>query len=144
MTSEDSSFNDDAEPSSGTDPEIGEIKQFALTEDGLLKVYSVGGTTVLGFAGQDIPSEFNVAHHRAAISDLLKMHESSVVAFDLTGVNLVPSGMLGLLVSLRNLDGINPTVQVFNPSEDVREVLRISRLDTLIEVHEVDVSGDTD
>lgn len=143
MTSKDSLFSDDSQPGSGTDPEIGEIKQFALTDDGLLKVYSVGATTVLGFAGQDIPSEFNVAHHRSAISDLLKMHESSVVAFDLTGVKLVPSGMLGLLVSLRKLDGINPTVQVFNPSVDVRDVLRISKLDTLIEVHEVDVSGDS-
>lgn len=142
MTSEDTSFGDEPEPGSGTDPEIGAIKQFSLTDDGLLKVYSVGATTVLGFAGQDIPSEFNVAHHRAAISDLLKMHESSVVAFDLTGVNLVPSGMLGLLVSLKKLEGINPTVQVFNPSDDVREVLRISGLDMLIEVHQVDVSDD--
>ena len=122
------------------DPEMSELEQYSLTEDGLLKVYSVGPTTVLGFAGEDIPSEFNVAHHRAAISDLLKMHNSTVVAFDLTGVHLVPSGMLGLLVSLKKLEGINPTVQVFNPSTDVREVLRISKLDTLIEVHEVDLS----
>ena len=140
MTSEDNSFCDD--DSAGTEPEIDEIQQFALTDDGLLKVYRVGPTTVLGFAGQDIPSEFNVVHHRAAIFDLLKLHQSSVVAFDLTGVGLVPSGMLGLLVSLKKLEGIHPVVQVFNPSVDVREVLRLSRLDTLIEIHEVDVSED--
>ena len=110
-------------------------QQYALTEDGVLKVYSVGPTTVLGFDGQDVPSEFNAAHYRAAISDLLIANSSSVVAFDLDGVNLVPSGMLGLLVSLRKLDGVE-TVQVFNPSEDVREVLRLTKLDGMIDVRE--------
>ena len=69
-------------------------QQYALTEDGLLKVYSVGPVTVLGFSGKDIPSEFNVAHYRAAIADLLKINHSTTVAFDVTGVQLVPSGLL--------------------------------------------------
>lgn len=113
--------------------------QYALTEDGLLKVYSVGPTTVLGFDGQDVPSEFNAAHYRAAITDLLLANNSNVVAFDLTGVKLFPSGMLGLLASLRQLDGLSPTVQVFNASDDVKEVLQITKLNTMIEVHEIDV-----
>ncbi len=114
-------------------------KQYALTEDGLLKVYSVGPVTVLGFAGQDVPSEFNVAHYRAAISDLLKISNSSTVAFDLTGVRLVPSGMLGLLVSLTRIPNLPLTVQIFNPSADVREVLAITKLNRMIEICEVDV-----
>jgi len=113
--------------------------QYALTEDGVLKVYSVGETTVLGFGGQDIPSEFNAAHYRAAISDLLRANNSNTVAFDLTGVQLVPSGMLGLLVSLKKLDGLEPVVQVFNPSKDVTEVLQITKLNTMIEVHRGEV-----
>ncbi len=113
--------------------------QYALTEDGVLKVYSVGPTTVLGFGGQDVPSEFNAAHYRAAISDLLIANDCNVVAFDLTGVKLVPSGMLGLLVSLKQLNGLEPTVQIFNPCDDVREVLQITKLNTMIEIHQVDV-----
>ena len=113
--------------------------QYALTEDGILRVYSVGETTVLGFGGQDIPSEFNAAHYRAAIADLLIANKSTTVAFDLTGVKLVPSGMLGLLVSLRQLEGLEPVVQVFNPGEDVQEVLQITKLNKMIEIHEVDV-----
>ncbi len=113
--------------------------QYALTEDGLLKVYSVGPTTVLGFGGDDVPPEFNAAHYRAAIIDLLVANNSKTVAFDLTGVRMVPSGMLGLLVSLRNIEGLQPTVQVFNPSQDVQEVLQITKLNTLIEVHQVEV-----
>ena len=113
--------------------------QYALTEDGALRVYSVGETTVLGFGGQDVPSEFNAAHYRSAITDLLLANKCSIVAFDLTGVSLVPSGMLGLLVSLKKLDGLEPRVQLFNPSKDVEEVLQITKLNTLIEVHHVNV-----
>ncbi|MCA9049998.1 MAG: anti-sigma factor antagonist [Planctomycetaceae bacterium] len=110
-----------------------------MTEDGVLKVYSVGETTVLGFGGQDVPSEFNAAHYRAAIADLLMANNCQTVAFDLTGVRLIPSGMLGLLTSLRQLGDLTPTVQVFNPSDDVREVLRVTKLNTLIDVRQVDV-----
>ncbi len=127
--------NDDETSLAAEDHEV----QYALTEDGLLKVYSVGPVTVLGFAGHDLPSEFNVAHYRAAISDLLQLNKSSTVAFDLTGVRLVPSGMLGLLVSLSRIPGLPLTVQVFNPSADVREVLAITKLNRIIEIHEVNV-----
>lgn len=115
-------------------------QQFALTEDGLLRVYSAGEITVLGFGGNDVPSEFNAAHYRAAIADLVKVHHSTIVAFDLTGVRLVPSGMLGLLVSLTRIEGLPLRVQVFNPSSDVREVLSITKLNRMIEVHEIDVT----
>ncbi len=113
--------------------------QYALTEDGLLKVYSVGETTVLGFDGQDVPSEFNVAHYRAAIFDLLQANGCRTVAFDVTGLKYVPSGMLGLLVSVKKMEGLEPTVQLFNACEDIKEVLSLTKLDTFIEVHEVDV-----
>ncbi len=113
--------------------------QFPLTDDGLLKVYSVGPVTVLGFGGQDVPSEFNASHYRLAISELLKANHSSIVAFDVTGVRLVPSGMLGLFVSLTRIPDLPLTVQVFNPSDDLREVLAITKLNRFIEIHEVNV-----
>ena len=113
--------------------------QFPLTDDGLLKVYSVGPVTVLGFGGQDVPSEFSVAHYRLAISELLKANNSSIVAFDVTGVRLVPSGMLGLFISLTRIPDLPLTVQVFNPSDDLREVLAITKLNKFIEIHEVNV-----
>lgn len=112
--------------------------QYALTEDGVLKVYSVGETTVLGFGGNDVPSEFNAAHYRSAITDLLRSNNCSTVAFDVGGVRLIPSGMLGLLVSLRKIEGLTPTVQLFNPSPDIEEVLQITKLNTMIEVHQLD------
>lgn len=119
-----------------------DAQQYALTEDGVLQVYSAGRTTVLGFGGEDVPSEFNAAHYRAAIRDLLRAAECETVAFDLTGVRMLPSGMLGLLVSLRQLDGLTPHVQVFNACADIRNVLSMTRLDTMIEVREVELEGE--
>lgn len=130
---------DDFEPNVPAAEDLSQ--QFALTEDGLLQVYSAGIVTVLGFGGNDVPSEFNAAHYREAITDLLKANNSTVVAFDLTGVRFVPSGMLGLLVSLTRIAGTPLTVQIFNPSADVREVLAITKLNRMIELHEVDVDS---
>jgi anti-anti-sigma factor len=66
--------------------------------------------------------------------ELLELHDCKVLAFDLTGVKYVPSGMLGLLASLRR-QGIE--VHLYNPSSDVREVLEVTRLDQLFQVHEL-------
>jgi anti-sigma B factor antagonist len=115
--------------------------QYALTEDGALKIYSVGETTVLGFDGKDVPGEFNAAHYRAVITDLLRANQSHTVAFDLTGVRLVPSGMLGLWVSLSRVPDLPLKVQVFNPSDDVKEVLSITKLKNIFEICEVDVES---
>jgi len=115
-----------------------ESPQYALTDDGVLKVYSAGATTVLGFAGVEVPSEFNAAHYRAAIRDLLRSVSCDTVAFDLTGVPMVPSGMLGLLVSLRQLDELSLRVQVFNAGPEIRSVIAMTRLDTMIEVRDVE------
>ncbi|MCA9064329.1 MAG: STAS domain-containing protein [Planctomycetaceae bacterium] len=132
--------NESAEQNVGSPAAEDHVTQLALTEDGLLKVYSVGPITVLGFAGQDVPSEFNAAHYRAAISDLVRLHDSHTVAFDLTGVQLVPSGMLGLLVSLTRMKETPLKVQLFNPSDDIREVLSITKLDRMLELRVVEVN----
>ena len=38
------------------------------------------------------------------------------------------------------IPGLPLKVQVFNPSRDVREVLSITKLNRMIEVHEIDVT----
>jgi anti-anti-sigma regulatory factor len=58
------------------------------------------------------------------------------MAFDLTRVRLVPSGLLGLLASIRK-QGVE--VHLYNPSDDIREVLEITKLDEVLQMHTVDV-----
>lgn len=107
-----------------------------VTEDGVLHVYEAGELLVLGFAGRDVPSNFNVAHYRDAILELVELHDTKCIAFDLTGVRLVPSGILGLWASLHQ-QGIG--LEVYNPSDDISEVLEITKLNQFINVKQLDV-----
>jgi anti-sigma B factor antagonist len=103
---------------------------------GSLNVYHTGKLTVVSFVSAEHLDQVVVSECRAEIGELIRQHECEVLAFDLTGVKLVPSGMLGMLASLGRL-GVQ--VLVYNPSDDIREVLEITRLDSLLQVQKVDV-----
>jgi anti-sigma B factor antagonist len=102
----------------------------------IMEVYSVGPTTVVGFGGRDVLDSVNLAACREELVDLITREQCRVLAFDLTGVKLIPSGLLGLLASIRQLGA---EVHLYNPSDDVREVLSVTNLDRLMPVHEIDL-----
>lgn len=101
---------------------------------GVLKVYQTGPLTVVGFAGEDVPDEVCIAGYRDQLFKLIEEHQCKVLAFDLTGVGLVPSGMLGVLISLRKR---LERVELYNPSKDVRDVLQMTNLISLFDIREV-------
>lgn len=102
-----------------------------------IKVYEAGRLTVVGFDGGDESLEdINVAKCRDEIAALVREHSCEVLAFDLTGVKLLPSGLLGLLASLRQL-GVE--VHLYNPSDDVRDVLDVTKLNRVIHVHDLEL-----
>lgn len=104
----------------------------------LVEVYAAGPTTVVGFGGRDVLADVNIALCRENLLKVVRENSCQVLAFDLTGVRLMPSGLLGLLASLRK-EGIE--VHLYNPSEDVRDVLQTTNLDQVMPIHEVDVPG---
>ena len=101
-----------------------------------LQVYRTGPTMVIGFGGGDVLDDVNVAAYREEIAPLLDEHDCHTLGIDLTGVKLVPSGLLGLLASIRRR-GVD--VHIYNPSPDVREVLEVTNLDRLMPIHEIPV-----
>lgn len=101
-----------------------------------LQVYKTGPLTVVGFGGQEVLDQVDLSSCRTEVVELLERHNCEVLAFDMTGVKLIPSGLLGLLASFRKL-GIE--VHLYNPSPDVREVLEITKLDQIFEVHDIEV-----
>jgi anti-sigma B factor antagonist len=105
---------------------------------GALEIYEVGPTTVVGFGGRNPLDDVNLSAFRADLVTLVKQHETKILAFDLTGVRLVPSGLLGLLASMRR-EGVE--VHLYNPSADVREVLRTTNLDRIMPIHELAIDG---
>jgi anti-anti-sigma factor len=101
----------------------------------VLRVYEAGGPlTVVGFGTGVLPDQIDLAECREEIIELLELHDCKDLAFDLTGVRYVPSGMLGLLASLHRR-GIQ--VHLYNPSVDVREVLEVTHLDRLFKIHDL-------
>lgn len=109
----------------------------SLPEDhSVLKVYQTGELTVVGFGGRDVPDEVCIAAYRTQLFDLIAQYQCKVLAFDLTGVQLVPSGMLGVLSSIRQRV---ERVELYNPSPDVMDVLRITKFDRLFDIKEVAV-----
>lgn len=103
-------------------------------EPQILSVYKTGPLTVVGFGGQEVLDQVNIAVCRSEIMKLVEVNKTEVLAFDLTGVKLIPSGLLGLLASLRN-QGVK--IQLYNPSDDVLDVLQVTHLDTVLEVLKV-------
>ncbi len=106
-----------------------------------LQVYEIGPTTVIGFGGDDVLDDMNVVAYRDAIEELISSNDISILAVDLTGVRLIPSGLLGLLASTRS-HGVE--VHIYNPSDDVREVLSVTNLDKLIPIHDVPIERPSD
>jgi anti-anti-sigma factor len=98
-----------------------------------LEVLPSGDTTVVSFVGRDILNQVNIAACREQIVKMVESHQTQIVAFDLAGVRFIPSGMLGLLASLRK---VVRTIQIWNPSEDVREVLEVTNMHQLFEIRE--------
>lgn len=111
------------------------------TPEPIIEVYSSGPTTVVGFGGRDLLDDVNVAACREDLMTIIRDHQCKVLAFDLTGVVLVPSGLLGLLASMRR-EGLQ--IHLYNPSDDVREVLSVTHLDQVMPVHELDIDRRND
>jgi len=107
-----------------------------VQQGGILQVYHTGPLCVAGFGGKDILDTFSVKDIRDELLELVKANQCETLAIDLTGVKLIPSGMLGLLASMRDL---NIEIHLYNPSDDIREVLEITKLNQFMHLHDVEI-----
>ncbi len=96
-----------------------------------LQVYEAGVLTVIGFAGAEVLDDINLAQCRDEIAELIRNHGCKTLAFDLSGVRFVPSGLLGVLASIKQ-QGVE--VQLYNASDDIREVMEITKLDQMFQM----------
>ena len=129
---DDSVLDEDIEPADGDSAILG-----GASQPRLLQVYATDPIVVVGFGGAPIPDDHNLSAYRDELMDLLEQHNRKDIAFDLTGVLIVPSGIVGLLVSLVR-QSIN--VSVFNASQEVREVFEVTQINQLVTLHNVEVT----
>src|SRR5579862_7590542 len=94
-------------------------------------VRETGRLTVVRVNPEGVTDYERFEQCRNELAALLKESGCIVVRFDVEGIPFLASGVLGLLVSMRNA-GVD--IQIQNASEHVRDVLRVTRLDQLVEV----------
>lgn len=101
-----------------------------------LEIYESGPLTVIGFFGKHVIQGVTALECRDKLAEIIQAHGTKTIAFDLTGVTMVPSGWLGLFAAIKRA---GTDVLLFNPGPDIQEVLEITKLDTVLDVFEVDV-----
>jgi hypothetical protein len=104
------------------------------TDPNFLKIILDGNSITIAFNGVEVPDEVCISGYRMQMAKFLDQHpECTVLTFDVTGLKLVPSGMLGLLTSMHKRVR---QIEILNPSNDIREVLRVSKLNTLFKIRQ--------
>jgi anti-sigma B factor antagonist len=96
-----------------------------------LQVLETGPVVVIGFGGRDLPPEHVLGRYLGEIGELIDQTACRELAFDMTGVVMVPSGFLGVIASITKR-GV--AVSVRNPSADVRDVLELTHFDQIVKL----------
>jgi hypothetical protein len=122
-------FNEDVVRKAQDDDSV-VLNDLASGRDGLAFVRN-GCCTIVKFTNKEIPDDFCMAKYRDQLYELIKDPACELLRFDLTGIPFLPSGLLGVLASVKNR-GID--VEVSNPSQNIRESLAVTRLDSLIRI----------
>jgi hypothetical protein len=96
---------------------------------GVLKVYEIGENTIVGFSRQSAQQAADIPRLHSDLMKLIDQHRCTVLTFDLTGVLKMPNAVLDIMYSL-NQRGVR--VQVFNPTQPIRDLLQVTRLNGLV------------
>lgn len=99
--------------------------------DGKLEIYHAGPITVVGFGGRQVETRIDFAPYRDVLTKLVKQHDCRVLAVDLSGVTLVPAGLLGVLVPIRKMVD---RIEIHNPSDSARLTLETIQRDSLFDI----------
>jgi len=90
-----------------------------------------GRLTVVGVNPDGITDFTRFEQCRDELIPILQKADCHVVRFDLDGIPFLASGIMGLLISLQK---IGVEIQLQNVSEHILDVLRVTRLDEMVEI----------
>ncbi|HEY3966408.1 MAG TPA: anti-sigma factor antagonist [Planctomycetaceae bacterium] len=121
------------EPAEGTssDDDSG-VLTVSDADPNLLTFARDGDRAIVGFNSKSVPDELCVAAYRNQLFKYVQDFNCKILAFELSGIKILPSGMLGLLVTLKKR-GV--AVELLNPVADIVDVLRITRLAPMFTIH---------
>ena len=99
----------------------------------IFHVYKTGTLTVVGLHGQHLLEPRTVDECRDELLALIGSDDCQVLVVDLVDVGILSSWVLGILASV-HLQGIE--VHIYHPASDMRDVLKTTHLDELLNVRE--------
>ncbi len=102
-----------------------------LTEGHGFHVYKRGKMTVIGFDGRTLNDSSQADQARDGLLELIHHHDCQVLVVDLMDVDVVSSWILGILAAIKQR-GVD--VQLYHPSPEIRDVLSVTHLDSLLPV----------
>lgn len=97
----------------------------------VLEIVSAGDITVVRFRGRRFVSSVVLPQLDREVTEILESNHPSVIQFDMAGVALLTSALLGFFVSLQQR-GVD--VILSNPSEDVRCAIEAIRLHEIVRI----------
>jgi hypothetical protein len=103
-------------------------------DSGLLRLELSGSRVLVGFNDKDIPDETRVARYRAQLLDFVQRSRCKALNFDLKGIKILPSRMLGFFVTLKN-EGHD--IELVNMEQGVQDIFRITKLAPLFTIRPV-------
>jgi len=90
-----------------------------------LSLLHSGDRILVGFNYKDMPDEIRVARYRAQLLDFVKRTNCKSLKFDMKGIKIVPSRMLGFFVSLKS-EGHD--IELVDLEQAVQDIIRITKL----------------
>jgi anti-sigma B factor antagonist len=97
----------------------------------VFQVRETGRLTVVRVNPDGVTDYERFEQCRDELIPILTNAKCVVVRFDIEDIPFLASGVIGLLVSIRK---IGVEIQIQNASEHVRDVLKVTKLDSLVEV----------
>lgn len=91
----------------------------------LLKLTQHDGRIQVAFIEKDVPDESQVATYRLQLLSFIQQTGCRDLTFDLEGLKLLPSRMLGFFVALKN-EGHD--VELVNVSPFIQDIFRVTKL----------------
>ena len=103
-------------------------------DSNLLNLVHSGSRILIGFNYREMPDETRVDRFRVQLLDFVHRTKCKSLTFDLKGLKILPSRMLGFFVSLKN-DGHD--VELINMELGVQDIFRVTKLGPLFTIHPV-------
>lgn len=110
-------------PSKFADPAKDSANQLALAHD--------GSRVHVAFKSKDVPDETRVAGYRAQLLSFIQRTGCHSLTFDLEGLKLLPSRMLGFFLTLKN-EGHD--IELVNVAPFIQDIFRVTKLAPIVTI----------